>query len=86
MPADTLAFVHKDEKILPADWPQKLRAAAALPGGGGPTQLTARIPITVVTPDGRTLLKQYKTMFFDLANQGIKHGEIRIDAGRRGRP
>ena len=86
VPHDTLAMVHKDEKILPADWPEKLRAVAAPAGGSGPTRLMARIPITVVTPDGRTLLKANKTLFFDLTNQGIQHGEIRIDAGRRGRP
>ena len=84
VPADTLAMVHKDEKILPADWPEKLRAVAAPGGAAGPTRLVAKIPITVVTPDGRTLLKENKTLFFDLANQGIKRGEIRI--GGRSRP
>jgi hypothetical protein len=84
VPHDTLAMVHKDEKILPADWPEKLRAVAA-PGGGpsGPSHLIAKFPITVVTPDGRTILKENKTMFFDLATEGIKHGEINVHAGRR---
>ncbi|MBM4301653.1 MAG: hypothetical protein FJ121_09000 [Deltaproteobacteria bacterium] len=86
VPHDTLAFVHKDEKILPADWPEKLRAVAAPGGGGGgggPSHLVAKIPITVVTPDGRTILKANKTLFFDLTNQGIKRGEIRIPAPAR---
>jgi hypothetical protein len=85
VPHDTLAMVHKDEKILPADWPQKLRAVAAPAGGGavGPTRLTLHLKNNVVTPDGRTLLKENKTMFFDLTNQGIAKGEIRIPAPRR---
>jgi hypothetical protein len=84
VPADTLAMVHKDEKILPADWPQKLRAVAA-PGGGaaGPGNMTQHLKINVVTPDGRTLMTQNKTLFFELTNQGIKRGEIRISPPAR---
>jgi hypothetical protein len=84
VPHDTLAMVHKDEKILPADWAEKLRAAAA-PGGAaaGPTHLTLHLKNNVVTPDGRTILKENKTLLFKLTTQGIKHGEIRIAAPAR---
>jgi hypothetical protein len=84
VPHDTLAMVHKDEKILPADWPEKLRAVAAPAGGAaGPTHLTLHLKNNVVTPDGHTILNENKTLLFHLANQGIYHGEIRIPARAR---
>jgi hypothetical protein len=85
VPEDTLAYVHKKEVVLPTEWTERFKAmttkAPAVPSG--PSHLVAKFPITVVTPDGRTILKENKTMFFELTNQGITKGEIRIPAPAR---
>ncbi len=52
------------------------------PGGGGAQQLVSQLSINVLTPDGRTLLRQNKSLLYDLANQGIARGEININAKR----
>jgi hypothetical protein len=51
-------------------------------GGGGAQQLISQLSINVLTPDGRTLLRQNKSLLYDLANQGIARGEINVNARR----
>ena len=63
--------------------PPQLRQLPVVTGaaGGGAQQLVSQLSINVVTPDGKSLLRQNKSLLYDLANQGIA-GEININAKR----
>jgi hypothetical protein len=83
VPHELVTILHPKETVLPAwaaeSWRQIVSGGGLpQPAKGQPDRLHMKQNINVVTPDGRTILKQNKTLLFDLVKQGIKHGEIPI--------
>jgi hypothetical protein len=60
IPQDTMAMVHKDEMILPANIAQGVRNMATAGGGGGGSPATTNMTFNVRAIDGQSVMNMLR--------------------------